>query len=834
MQPIFRVELLKSALENLRDSQNLDNHPWVASALVRDYANRHPAARALTAGAVLAAALNELFAEWQPARPPRRGKRLDTRWGEFGLLAAQYFVPFVFGAPAPRSLRAAWEQIDAAILRHVFGASLPDASRRAAYQLIGDEPPAANSTISDWHRKGLEHFLEFLLNRENHLKGAEQPARGKNPRAANALRWALALALMVFLALGAWGWQKTRRVLMLARQLQADLQTLQALGLTPQALENLPKISPALTALDQDLTALDGELRPLLPLTPALAWIPGYGGDLSNAEPLLDLALALNRAARHGGLAISPLTQALASGQPQSAAALVAQLKNSQPQFAAAARAVDEAQTFRAKINAAALSPRLRGLLEEKIDPLLPRLRQGLLAAQALPGLLGAGADGPKTYLLVSQNEDELRPTGGYITDVGSLVVSQGKIISSTFESSELLDDLTKPHPTPPWQLDRYMAAEILLLRDANWFVDFPTTAAWLEYFYAYTRAHSVDGVIAIDQQAVVGLLRAIGPVRVAGVDEPISADNVIEYMRKSKIRPPDLPAGTPWHRKDFIESLADPMLAKLTAGQGFGWSGLLNALINLLDEKHILLQMDDPALAEMLAARNWNGQVTPPSGDFLMVVDANIGFSKGNAVIQQKIALQVDLRAPAAPRSQLKIRYDNPAKISRPCQALARIVIDELGYATTRCYGDYLRVYLPQGSTLISATPHAVPAAWTTRGLAIPAQVDTLTDDQPGFGVFGTYFVVPVAESLNVGFDFALPAAVLTSDGTGNYHYSLKVQKQPGTQAIPLALTLILPEGAALTAAPEWLSQTGNSLRGERPLQKDILLTIDFFLPPQ
>ncbi len=185
------VDLLKIALENLRNPQALDSHPWAESALARDYARRHPESQSLRAGARLAAALNEAFNEWRPARPPRRGKRLDTRWGEFGLLAAYYFAPFAFGSPAPRSLREAWERIDAAILQVVFDANLPDESGRAAYQLISGETFAANSTISDWHRKGLEHFLAFLTGRENHI--ASQAPRQK-------------IAARELGCIGAWRW----------------------------------------------------------------------------------------------------------------------------------------------------------------------------------------------------------------------------------------------------------------------------------------------------------------------------------------------------------------------------------------------------------------------------------------------------------------------------------------------------------------------------------------------------------------------------------------------------------------------------------------------------
>ena len=42
-------------------------------------------------GQRLVYAISRLFIQMMPATPPRRGKRLDTRWGEFGMLAAEYF-----------------------------------------------------------------------------------------------------------------------------------------------------------------------------------------------------------------------------------------------------------------------------------------------------------------------------------------------------------------------------------------------------------------------------------------------------------------------------------------------------------------------------------------------------------------------------------------------------------------------------------------------------------------------------------------------------------------------------------------------------------------------
>ena len=59
------------------------------------------------------------------------------------------------------------------------------------------------------------------------------------------------------------------------------------------------------------------------------------------------------------------------------------------------------------------------------------------------------------------------------------------------------------------------MNSPVLILRDANWFPDFPTSALYAESLYAYRYSHSVDGVIAFDQHLLVSLLEATGPLQV-------------------------------------------------------------------------------------------------------------------------------------------------------------------------------------------------------------------------------------------------------------------------------------------------------------------------------
>jgi hypothetical protein len=298
------LEELKYILENSLHPERLDSHPWAASPIVQEV-NGDSA----SPGRRLVLAVSRLFAQTMPSTPPKRGKRLDTRWGEFGILAAQYFAPIQFGAPSPASLRDAWGRIDPSILFFVYGKS-PDAlthAEKEAYRLVGDEPGVApSSTLSDWHRKGLLRLAESIQAREKYLeKPAPVISAPESGQAADLKkqrtrrnRKALGLTALFLLILLAGiltvGGFKARRAYELALVLRQDAADIQALRTQAASrLEQVREAGPVLTKLRQDFDALNAEVGPYLWIGPWLDWVPTYGGDLASAQELVTLADAL-------------------------------------------------------------------------------------------------------------------------------------------------------------------------------------------------------------------------------------------------------------------------------------------------------------------------------------------------------------------------------------------------------------------------------------------------------------------------------------------------------------------------------------------------------------
>ncbi len=839
------VDTLRSILERADRPEELDRHPWTTSPIVNAALAAQPDLERASPGRRLLLAITNLFAERMPSVPPRRGLRLDTRWGEFGVLAARYFAPLKYGLPFPTSMRDAWGRIDHAILLFVYGreAASLSTSEVARYRLVGGEQEVApESTLSDWHRKGLQRLAAAVDERQTRLEqdsltSATAPKLGspavRRRRKELTAAGALALLLVLLTVFRAY------RAYTLAQKVRGDLLHLAQVLPSSLSVQAAKDLSAQLPVLARDVDALHAEAAPLLWFGPLFGWVPTYGGDISQSGYLLDLARHLLNSAEVGDRVVSPLLDSPASGESQlSFDHVVSVLVDAQPQLTDARREFTAAQAARARIHPERLSPRIREVLVNRVDPAMGWIDDGLSLGVALPALLGAGPNGPKTYLVLAQNEDELRASGGLITEVGKLVVDRGNVIDMSFENSSDVDNWSMPYPMAPSQLQDYMNSRVLVLRDSNWFPDFPTALLYVRQLYAYADHASVDGVIAFDQQLLVMVLKAIGPIQVAGLDHPVDSGNVIQYMREAKVRPTPgpggYPAGSTSAAKAFVGTLAQVILSKVKGSQTPDWQVLATVALQALEQHHLLLQIDEPDAQAVLARHDWNGAISSNSGDFLMVLDTNVGFNKTNAVVKTTLSYEVDLTHPASPKSELVITHSNGAAADVPCVQWDRDqTTAETSYPIDRCYWDYMRVYAPQATELLDATPQTIPDSWMILNRHVVPRVDVLDEGLPGLASFGTMLVVPGGGEVTTSMHFALPASsVLLRNPDGSLTYSLKLKKQPGTLAVPITVSVQLPTNATLLSHSPGGTTAGNTLMFAQKLQVDQQVNVVFRLP--
>ena len=170
------------------------------------------------------------------------------------------------------------------------------------------------------------------------------------------------------------------------------------------------------------------------------------------------------------------------------------------------------------------------------------------------------GLDQERSYLILAENSDELRPSGGYISTYGWLTVRNGRVINYNY--SPTTDKSPNPppasmadtFPVPDWWI-RY-GEPIYAAWDGSWYVDFPSTADMAMWYYnnGNNPNSPVDGVISIDINGFEKLLGGLGSVPVDGYNDVVTQDNFRELVYGIRASRRDYPGPSP--HKEFLAAL--------------------------------------------------------------------------------------------------------------------------------------------------------------------------------------------------------------------------------------------------------------------------------------
>jgi hypothetical protein len=397
-----------------------------------------------------------------------------------------------------------------------------------------------------------------------------------------------------------------------------------------------------------------------------------------------------------------------------------------------------------------------------------------------LPWLLGM--DAPRTYLMLIQNNHELRPTGGFIAAVGRITVDKGSIKDLDFVDSYKIYSSTSTYPPAPLPMQQYMDIPILVMRDANWSPDLPITAQVARALYAQDVGAQVDGVITIDLAAVRHLVGALGALEVPGADAPITGDNieqqVINFWEKpvgSEQTATDGMNMDWWsQRKDFIPSIAKVALNRIKSGN-VNYPALLNAAQTALDDRSIQIWVNEPQVQKVLADARWDGGLHPIDGaDYVAVVDTNVGYNKVDKAVERSLTYSVTWpNGPTKPAlATLALDYTHPITREDPgCDPAPRYgkAYEDM---VARCYFDYVRIYAPGGSKLISFD-------------GVEPQSITSRDGEHNTEEMAGYFVMPPNGKHQVLITYRLPAGITPEK------YQLLIQRQSGTKALPVTIDI-------------------------------------------
>jgi hypothetical protein len=363
------------------------------------------------------------------------------------------------------------------------------------------------------------------------------------------------------------------------------------------------------------------------------------------------------------------------------------------------------------------------------------------------------------------------------------------------------------------------MDASILLFRDANWSPDFRESAQVMASLYAMDMGRQVDLVVAVNASLAAELLGALGPVWLEGYDVTVTSANVHEVAATFWAQPLESPGidaqGAAWgdwlaHRKDIGAALVTGIMDRLGQAGVADAGALATVLEEAIAQKNLLAWAPlDRTLQADLVRAGLDGAVQATNGDYLMVVESNVGWNKVNRNVTREIIYRLDL-ANGEARAELTITLTNASPAGLPCEHEPRYgsSYDDLAEG---CYWSYVRVLVPLGSELDHAD-----------GLASEVAVTR----EAGKLAFGGLVLVPAGETRVVRWAYRLPDEVLQLDADGRPRYDLLVQKQPGLRDVRLVVELAADQ-VFLADDSRWAVQPDGTLAAQVELTRDEELSV-------
>jgi hypothetical protein len=381
---------------------------------------------------------------------------------------------------------------------------------------------------------------------------------------------------------------------------------------------------------------------------------------------------------------------------------------------------------------------------------------------EQIPSVAGSG-ETRKKYLILFQNDNELRPTGGFLTAYAVINVDNGKVEAEKSSDIYELDQKFREKIDIPEKLGRYLTTEKYWhLRDMNISPDLKISMDQFfeHYLTVPDEPKTIDGIITVDTHFLTNLMRVLGPVEVPGYGT-FSAENdprcdcpqIIYVLSEIITRP------TPYlrdDRKGILGPLMRSLLTKAYTAPKQQWPELFKTGFESIQNKHAQFYFLDEDAQNAAELAQVAGRMKAPTDgtDFLGIVNANLGGAKSNLFVDYDVTQTVSAPENGMLDKTVEITYKNTHKADN-CNLEAGLLCLN---STLR---DWTRLYIPQGSELL-----------TSQGFL----EDATTYDENGFTVIDGFFTLEPMATAKLKFIYKIPY-------TDNENYRLNIWKQGGIE---------------------------------------------------
>lgn len=401
----------------------------------------------------------------------------------------------------------------------------------------------------------------------------------------------------------------------------------------------------------------------------------------------------------------------------------------------------------------------------------------------------------PHRYLILLQNNQEIRPTGGFIGSYGIMDVNEGYIEKLKIYDVYDIDGSYGEIIEPPEELKEFTTN--WRFRDSNYHPDFAVSAEKARWFLQEEGGPSVDTVIGINQGLLEDLLEITGPIQVGNFGK-LNSENynlLLSYVIEGKVWGEEDPKHIlkifiPEFKKEIIK---EENLAKLSS-----------KLYKAVQQKHITMWSSDEEIQALFDATGMSGRMeeTREKEDYLSVIHAATGGTKSEQFIEEEITHHTNIAENGEIIDEIKIKrahkwddniyYEWKRTLNNyGFKDMPDDLIDILGRGANKVS---TRIYVPEGSELLDSNKN----------------VETIYDTMSKRTYFFTDMMAEEGKNDELYIKYRLPFKL---EGEPIMTYRLTVDKQSGSRGSIFTKTLEVngnAENLAIYPAEARLTENG------------------------
>ncbi len=430
-----------------------------------------------------------------------------------------------------------------------------------------------------------------------------------------------------------------------------------------------------------------------------------------------------------------------------------------------------------------------------------------------LPEMIGL--DGKRReYMVLLQNENEIRPSGGFIGSFAILAFEGGRFLNFQVSDIYEADGQLRGHVEPPEEIKKYLGEAGWYMRDANWQASFPLVSRDVQWFLDKETGRKVDGVIGLNLASVKAVLGVIGEIYVPDFKEKVSENNLYEqaeFYSDNKFF-----AGS-GQKASFLGGVSKQLMEEIKMAKGNLGQKLLMTVVELLDRNEVQISFNNSEAARVIAEAGWDGSIYEGKcsstnseqvgcfADYLYLVEANMGVNKANYFLYRNIEREVEIGEKII-KNKLKIVYENTSKSTN---------------WPAGDYKNYLRVYIPAESRVEEVN-------WSESGQSgknIVSGENLKINRSGNKNEVGFLVTVPIGKKIEVEVKYS--AGIDLSKAT-TFSYLNYVQKQSGYGETNMVSLISIPDNWQINAVEPVASVVGGKLLFNQKLERDIKMGVE------